>query len=387
MMKALKSNHRIASFFLLVMAGILIIHSGTTFLEMHKPDTLFPGPGVTGKGKLSDYVPRLKDTPMDTDLYFLKGKEPGGKFLIFGGTHNDEIAAHVSAITLLENAVVKKGELIIIPRVNRSGSTYTLEMEAYPQFLEIKTSKGVRKIRTGARYANWAHQFPDPEVYAHPLTGQKYPGTESRNLNRVYPGRANGFIMEKVAAALIEFINREKINLVLDMHEAYAEHYVVDCLVGHDRAMELVAMTLMALQMEGISIKMFQSPKKVYGFSHRAIGEHTDAMVVLAETTNIAFGKFRGKITQDLLWDGKDPFYDLLYRKGKLFVEYDSKKGISLDERVARHLTTVMELSRSLSEYDESKTIEIDNIPEYSELLDKGIIGLLEPKERNDRFQ
>jgi hypothetical protein len=179
---------------------------------------------------------------------------------------------------------------------------------------------------------------------------------------------------------LIEFINAEQIDLVLDMHEANPDHYVVNCLIGHDRAMDLVAMTTLGLQLQGITdIKMFQSPK-VYGFSHRAIGDNTDALAVLAETANLVIGSFRGKPTQQLLHDGKDPFYAILAKRGKLFVDYDPAVGISLDVRVGRHLSTVMELARGLSMMNPGKPIAIEQVPEYAEVVENGIAAYLEPQ-------
>lgn len=370
-------NKRVSGAVLLVIAAVLTAYSASQFLKMHEPDLIYPGEGVTEKAKLSDFSPDLKGSPVDTDIYILQGKEPGGKMLVLGGTHNDEISGQVSAITLVENAEVTRGTLYVIPRANNNGATYTQEMVGCPKYLELRTKNGIRKIRTGSRYANWTDQFPDPDVFEN-AGGAKYPGPESRNLNRVYPGRKDGLLIERAAYGMVEFINHEGIDLVLDMHEAVPEHYVVNCMVGHDRAMEVVAFTLMGLQMQGIDIKMYQSPQ-VYGFSHRAIGDYTDAYVVLAETTNILQGMFRGKPTQKLLQDGKDPFYDILARKGKIFVDYDSEKGASLSERVGRHLSTVMELTRSISYFEPEKMIEITNVPEYAELLENGIESYLEP--------
>jgi len=371
-------DSRIRAVVILALFSVLGFISAKEFLAMHEPDVLYPGKGVTGQGKLSDYLPGLKGTPGDTDIYFMKGDKPGGKFLVLGGTHNDEASGQLTAITLIENAVVNQGELIVIPRTNNSGATYVQEMIGIPQYIVLETLQGQRKIRTGSRYANPVHQFPDPNVYQN-YRGAAYPGTESRNLNRVYPGKPDGFIMERVASALIAFINTEKIDVLLDLHEAVPEHYVVNCMVGHNRAMELVTITLMELQMKGINIKMYESPG-VYGFSHRDIGDNTDAYVALAETTDILQGAFRGKPTQKLLHDGKDAFYDILAQKGKVFVDYDSTVGATLTDRVARHLSTIMEMSRALSYSDPEKPIEITNVPEYEEMLAHGIEKYLEPE-------
>lgn len=345
---------------------------------MHKPDKLYPSSNVTKTAKLSEYFPALKNTDGDTDIYFIKGREPGGKMLVMGGTHNDEPSGYLTAIALVENARVDQGELIVIPRANASGPTATWEMQGFPEYVELETSKGVRKIRTGSRYVNSSIQFPDPDVFVN-SGGEKYPGAESRNLDRVYPGREGGYLAESIAHGIVELVRKESVDLVLDLHEAMPEHYVTDCLIGHDRAMDLVAVARMELQLQGIDIKMYQSPK-VPGFSHRSIGDNTSAYVVLAESTAVITGAFRGMPTQALLQDGKDPFYGILAAKGRLFVNYDPKEGIPLKQRMGRHLATVVELSKALAYVDPSKIILISGVPEYAEVLGKGVGDLLAPK-------
>ena len=370
---------RFRAVILLVISSIIGIVSAADFLEMHKPDLIYPGPGVTSVGRLSDWAPDLAGTPGDTDIYYLKGSQPGARYLVLGGTHNDEMATPVAAITLIENAVVTHGELIVIPRANASGATYTQEMVGTPYFIELETPGGTRRLRSGSRYLNAVDQFPDPDVFTN-VSGASYPGPESRNLNRVHPGRNEGHLIEQVSHAMIGFIHEYEVDILLDLHEAVPEHYVVNCMVGHDRAMELVALTLMGLQMQGLDINMYQSPS-VYGFSHRGIGDNTDAMVVLAETTNIIQGSFRGKPTQELLHTGKDPFYDILASSGKIFVDYDSQRGISLSERVGRHMSTVMELSRSYAYFVPDNAIVIENVPELADLMENGIEYYLQPNE------
>lgn len=361
----------------LVLAAILMIYSGLGFMKMHKPDPLYPSTAVTSKAKLGDYYAPISGTMGDSDIFFMKGAQPGAKVLVLGGTHNDEPSGQLSAITLLENAHVDVGELIIIPRTNNSGSTFIQEMNAEPYYVELEVADGIRRIRTGSRYANAAFQFPDPDVFVN-VGGAHYPGVEVRDINRVYPGRDGGWDVEQAAHALIEFINTEQIDLVIDLHEAVPEHYVVNCLIGHDRAMELVAMATMGLLMQGIDINMYDSPL-VPGFSHRSIGDNTNALVVLAETTNILQGAFRGKPDQQLLHDGKDPFYDILAAKEKIYVEYDSSVGVTLSERVGRHLTTVMELVRNLPFVLPDKAIEISGVPEIEALREKGVEYYLDP--------
>jgi len=51
------------------------------------------------------------------EYYIKKGKEKGGRILIVGGIHGNEIGAYKAADVLI-NLEIKKGELIIVPRSN-----------------------------------------------------------------------------------------------------------------------------------------------------------------------------------------------------------------------------------------------------------------------------
>ena len=47
---------------------------GSAFLAVREKDVIVSGPGVTEIKMLSDYFPKLKDTPGDTEVYVMKGK-------------------------------------------------------------------------------------------------------------------------------------------------------------------------------------------------------------------------------------------------------------------------------------------------------------------------
>ena len=169
--------------------------------------------------------------------------------------------------------------------------------------------------------------------------------------------------------------------MVLDLHEAPPEIYVLNCIVAHERAMDLAGMTVMGLYGQGITeMKLFQSPP-AHGISHREIGDATDAYVLLAETNEIALGSFTGRLDQKLLQEGKDPFYGILSRSGRLFAEYDEQRGVPLKERVGRHLSTIMELSRNLGVIDPAKEMDIEDVPEYPQMMENGLERYLEPKD------
>ncbi|MDH5386719.1 MAG: succinylglutamate desuccinylase, partial [Candidatus Aminicenantes bacterium] len=65
------------------------------------------GPGITKVKKLSDYCESLKGTMADTYVFFLEGKEEGGKMLIMSNTHANEPAALLAVLIFLENATVE----------------------------------------------------------------------------------------------------------------------------------------------------------------------------------------------------------------------------------------------------------------------------------------
>ena len=169
----------------LVISLILFIIGLINFSIKAKIPNPIPGPGVSSIKKLSEYFPKLKNTPMDTSIYFLNGKKPGGTVFILGGTHPNEPAGMVASELLLENILVETGRVIIIVYGNRSGFTHNDPQEASPQNFEFTTQSGtLRKMPYGSRLLNPVHQWPDPDIYLNQF-GQTLAGMETRNLNRV----------------------------------------------------------------------------------------------------------------------------------------------------------------------------------------------------------
>jgi len=142
-------GNRLTAMGLLGVVAITVFLVALEFMAMWEDPPLYPGPGVTGQGRLSDYFPDIQDSWADTDVYFLEGEEPGGTALILGGTHPNEPASSLTAITMLENAVVAQGRLIVIPRAAHSGFTATDAQEGFPQFYVIETASVTRSFRYG----------------------------------------------------------------------------------------------------------------------------------------------------------------------------------------------------------------------------------------------
>lgn len=298
---------------------------------------------------LSAWFAGLAGTPGDTNVYLLEGQPAGGTMLVLGGTHADEPAGHLAAVILVERARVSAGRLIVIPRANASGFTHNFPQEAHPMFIEVETPGGPRRFAFGARATNPVHQWPDPQVYTLAASGQTLAGSETRNLDRAYPGRPNGTLTEQIAYAITTLINRERVDVTIDLHEASPEYPVVNTMVAHERAMDLAATANIALQGEGIDIGLEQSPRNLHGLSHRELGDATATFAILMETTNPGQGRLRGRTDAGLMVTGRDRFYVLASDEHRLAVPFPPS-GWPLDVRVARHLAGVVALASGLGD-------------------------------------
>ncbi|MCR4425125.1 MAG: succinylglutamate desuccinylase/aspartoacylase family protein [Firmicutes bacterium] len=338
-------------------------------------EPIYPGPGVTRQTSLSEYLPSLKGTAGDSRVYVLEGKEPGATVLVLGGVHPPEISGVLTSVILIENAELEAGRLIVIPQSNASAFTYTPPGEGWPSQVEIKTSSGsIRRFRLGDRLTNPRDQWPDPDVYSHYPSGRLLAGSEVRNLNRSFPGRPDGLFTERVAYAITELVRRERVNLVIDLHEAPPQYPAVNVLVRHEKAGELVAGAVMDLKaFDGVSITAEPSPAALRGLSHRELGDHTDAYATLAETANVILWPLRGKSNSELVLTGKDDFVLKAARARKLYVKYD-ESGLPIELRVARHIATVTRLMEGLAYENEAWVVKISGLPTYDEVVG-GYIG------------
>jgi len=356
---------------LLAMGLIIATAAGVGFRRMHQPEPIVAGPGVTTERMLSHYVSSLAGTPADTPVFILEGKQPGATMLILGGVHPQEVAGLMAAVLMVENAEVQQGRLIVIPQSNRSGFTYTEPLEGFPHEFTIDTPHGPRWFRVGMRLTNPVHQWPDPDLYIHPQTGEPMVGWEARNLNRAFPGDANGRYTHRLNAAIIELIREENVDMVFDMHEAYPEYPVINMLVAHENAFEVATIATWGLEARGIAMDLQPSPKLLRGLSHREVGDHTTALAVLGETANAAMGRFRGRTSSELVVGGRDRNYERAAGLGRLFVPF-TEEGHPLISRAARHLATIEELINGFNEINPERQIIVSNVPEYEQLLQEG---------------
>ena len=359
---------------LVLLAAALLVVAAVTpeFQRMHKEELIRKGPGVTEIKQLSDYFANLKGTNGDTAVYVLDSGKPGGTALLLGGTHPNEPSGFLSAVLLIENARPAKGRMIIIPRANNSGFSHTDYTEGAPQQFHLKAASGERWFRFGSRATNPTDQWPDPDIYVHAASGQKLSGSETRNLNRAYPGRVDGTLTEQIAYGIVQLIRQEKVNMTIDLHEASPEYPVINAIVAHERAMEYAAEVTIGLQMDGMKIGLEPSPKSLRGLSHRELGDATDTLAILMETANPAQGRLRGATNEQLVLTGKDAMYERAAKLNRLFVPYDAK-GQPLDLRVARHVTAVNEFLTVLSKKKPAQAVVLNRVPSYNDMVKKGI--------------
>ncbi len=356
-----------------VIAAIMINGGIELYKHRHFQLPIVAGSGITKVKKLSDYCESLKGTLADTYVFFLEGKEEGGKMMIMSNTHANEPAALLAVLIFLENAAVEKGTLIIIPQFNQSASRNTRPGDGYPLYFEIPTDWGSKKFRMGNRDASWLDQWPDPDVYIHYPDRQLLSFIDTRNTNRTWPGRPNGPLMERVTYAAMQIIREEKVDVAVDVHGAETMFPVTNCIVAPEKSMRIATMTTLTVKaQEKFDSHVEPSPSGFRGLSHREIGDFSDAMPFLLEAPIPFLDQPTGPKTVELLLDGKDPFLLSLSKKGKLFVPYD-ETGWPMDKRVGQHTSVILELMRQFTRKFPEKALQVQNVPKYAEVVKNGV--------------
>ncbi len=364
-------KHLITACVSLALALVVCIITGQNFIKARELPMPVNGPGVTEVKMLSDWYADLKDTHADTPVYVLKGAQEGGKMLILGGTHGNEPSGYLSAFTFIENAVVEKGTVFVIPYTNRSGMTHNDPGEGNLQYFTLQTQSGPRTFRFGSRATNPIDQWPDPDVYVHFTSGQQLSGSETRNINRAYPGRPDGTFTERAAYGVAQLIRTEDVNLTFDLHEASPEYPVINATVAHQDAMGIAPEGCINLLLEGIEMSLEQSPTNFHGLTHRELGDYTDTMAILMETANASQGRLRGKTSQKQVMGGQDVCYEKSETLGMLYVPWtvNGLVGHPIEERCGRHLQGIKEYSLAYSNANPDKAIVYGGVPGYTELF------------------
>ena len=353
---------------------IFLIQGGLRlYRHRHFDVPVVAGPGVTRVARLSDFGPGLKGTMADTLVYFLEGTEPGGKAILLSNTHANEPEGLLATLLMVENAVVEKGSLIIIPQFNRSASRNTRPGDGYPLYFEIPTDWGRKTFRMGNRDASPLDQWPDPDVYIHYPDRQLLSYIDARNANRTWPGRTGGPLMEKVTFAAMEIMRREKVDVAVDIHGAETMFPVTNCIVAPDKSLRIATLASLTVKArEGFDSHVEPSPTGFRGLSHREIGDYSDTLPFLLEAPIPFLDQPTGPKTEKLLLDGKDPFLLSLARKKKLFVPYDAS-GWPLEKRVGQHCSVSLEILRQYSKKNPDRSILVRDIPRYAEVIKNGV--------------
>jgi len=363
----------------------MIIAGIQFYSHRHYMVPIVAGSGVTKVTKLSDYCEDLKGTAGDTDVFFLEGKEKGGKMLIIANTHSNEPVAGLTALIFIENTIIDKGTLIVIPQFNNSGGRNTRAGDGYPLYFEIPTDWGNKKFRMGNRDASPLDQWPDPDVYIRYPDKQLLSYLDIRNANRTWPGRADGLLMEKVTYAAMQIMIEENVDMAIDIHGAETMFPVTNCIVAPDKSMRIATMASLTVKAkEGFDSHVEPSPSGFRGLSHREIGDYSDTLPFLLEAPLPFLDQPTGPKTVELLLDGKDPFLLSLSKKNMLFVPYD-ETGWPIDKRAGQHCSVILELIYQFSKRNPDRAMEIHNIPRYAEVVQNGIGHYYHDPEKADK--
>ncbi len=363
----------ISTILITIIFATAAIISAVEFRRMHQPDDIYPSESLTRVAMLSDYFEGIKGTAGDTEVYIYDSGVPGGTAFIGGGVHANEAAAYLAPVVIIENLKVDKGRVFIIPRLNKSAFTCSDPMEGFPTHYEIETEGGSREFRLGSRVTNPLHQWPDPLVFSQYPSGQQLSGFETRNINRAYPGRADGNLSERVAYAVVELIKQEGVDIAFDIHESSPEVPIVNVIVYHEDDEDIAMNAVLGLEFAGLQFSPELSPNNFHGLSHREWGDYTDAIPFLMETSNPSMGRLRGKTDVELVLTGKSENYKKAKESGALRIAYREDAGEPMEHRVGRHITGLVELINAYNMAYPDKTIELSGLPSYDDLMVNGV--------------
>ncbi len=357
----------------LLTVALLVWGGLPLYRHRHYGVEVVKGSGVNEVRPLSAFSPGLSGTGADTLIFILRGREPGGKAVLLGDTHANEPEGLLASLIFIENAVVEKGTLYVIPFFNRSASRTTRPGDGYPLYFDVPTDWGARRFRMGNRDASPLDQWPDPDVYIHYPDRQLLSFADARNVNRTWPGRADGPLMEKVTFGAMELMRGEKVDVAVDIHGAETMFPVTNCIVAPERSVKIATLAALTVKAaEGFENHVEPSPAGFRGLSHREICDHSDTMPFLLEAPIPFLDQPTGPKTVGLLLDGRDPFLLSLAGKKKLFVPYDAS-GWPLAKRVGQHCSVTLEIFRQFSKKNPDRAIVVRGVPRYADVVRYGV--------------
>ncbi|MDR1351643.1 MAG: succinylglutamate desuccinylase/aspartoacylase family protein [Treponema sp.] len=221
------------------------------------------GTGAASERRLSDYMPPLKNSAYNTEVYILDSGVPGMNVLVIGGTHGGERAGIIAAGLLVRHALPKRGCMFVIPRLNKSSG---------------------RLVSEPARGGN------GEELYFPPGSVRALPGYEGRNINRAYPGSAeiDAGPAQKIAFAVMNILTTEGIDLAIDLHETGISSKLAWHIIANPKNAAVAASAVLDLEEKNIPMNMDVSPEEMRGLSHKEWGDRTGAGAFLIETSEQA---------------------------------------------------------------------------------------------------
>lgn len=375
----MKNTNLTRNIAVLAVVALICVLTGRVYLGQLKNDEFYTAnPNVTGVLRLSDYNPNLKGTANDVEIYVFDSGVPGGKALIYGGTHTNEVGSMLNAVTYLENAKCEVGTLYIIVHANNSGYSHTQPLLGQASKMTFQLPNGTaREFRIGTRISNPVHQWPDPNYHLNTSNRElKHEEiAEIRNLNRNHPGVEDGYLTEMTCYAIYNFIQTEHIDFIYDGHEAGGESVkLVNYLVVHENAMPLGSAAVMNCVIENLPFKLEISGQTSYGLSHRGLGDSTNALCTLFETCNPAMGSYHDKVTEQLVKDGVSGNYLAMHRAGLFPNSYDfDESGWPIEKRTAYHMSMSAQLINTFAELYPDKPMKVTGLPDANEMMDKGL--------------
>lgn len=307
-----------------------------------------PGYGVSRIGWLSDYHAPLRNTPVDSRVYYLESGVPGPTAVILGGTHSNEIAGVAAATLIIERAIVTGGRIIVIPYANSSGASGFDARWPEIRTWSLETESGTRVFPYGNRRTKLEDQGPDPDVYVHYPSGLEFTSSEARNLNRAHPGKPDGTLTQQLAYAYYRIITEEDADIAIDMHEAGVGSRLANMLIANPKNFELAVLAVVDLELNDIVMSVEHSSEEFKGLSHREWGDRTRAAAYLIETPNP--GQTSNVKEADVVNDPVNP----------------------LSKRVATQLATI-EAIFAAHEFVLGERPMWTELPTYVELIENGI--------------
>lgn len=375
-------KNELATTLIIIAAWLAVVVPAGVQLAAHKDfeEPIVAGPGVTKVRKLSEWAPYMAGSVNDCNIYVLDSGVDGGTMLVIGGTHPEEPAGVLSAVTIVENVVPTRGRILVAVRANRSASMTTRPGDAYPQFYSIKTPFGQRTFRMGDRWCSPLHSWPDPDCYVHYPSRQMLAYMDIRNLNRTWPGRRDGLLAERTAAAFMDLINAEGVDMFIDNHEAELEYPIISMIVAHQDAADIASMASLWISDEQFNMDMELSPPLLHGLSHREVGDFTEALAFTIEVPEPFLDRVRGITDEKLLLEGKDEFVMRAGSAGLLYETMD-ENGWHIDQRVGRTNSTIDMIVDMFNDFRPGREIEYEGLPLHRDVVANGVGAYLRDPE------